>query len=72
VPHLQNEAKNCDNLVLWLDNDREGENICFEVLDVVGAKLRKGARIYRAHFSSITAQDLRLAYAAIRDPPNEN
>ena len=56
--HLRKEAKGATYLVLWLDCDREGENICFEVIDTVKDKLNPphGGKqhIYRAKFSGMS------------------
>jgi DNA topoisomerase-3 len=59
--------------VLWLDCDREGENICFEVLSVVQSYLNhtKRKQIYRAKFSAITASEIEKSFAKLTTP-NEN
>ncbi|KAL4458501.1 hypothetical protein ABPG75_013366 [Micractinium tetrahymenae] len=69
--HLQEEAKDCDCLVLWLDCDREGENICFEVVDnTVKWMNRAGAeqQVFRARFSAISAPEIRQAMAGLGAP----
>ena len=60
---LASESKGSDFLVLWLDCDKEGENICFEVIECVNEsnKLKK-SNILRAHFSSITDKDIRFIH----------
>ncbi|RNF24879.1 putative DNA topoisomerase III [Trypanosoma conorhini] len=54
-------------LVLWMDCDREGENICFEVMQVVRA-VNRGIRVCRARFSALTKRDLFLAVRNLQAP----
>ena len=48
--HVQREARGCSHLVLWLDCDREGENICFEVMHLAVPSLSSagGRQVWRA------------------------
>ena len=70
--HLAQEAKSAEAVVLWLDCDKEGENICFEVLDSVLPVMSRPAgnrkQVYRAKFSSITDKDIRAAKNCLIDP----
>jgi DNA topoisomerase-3 len=52
--HLQNQAKGADVLILWLDCDREGENICFEVIENTRKWMKRDAEVYRARFSGMS------------------
>lgn len=74
VDHVKNEAKNASFVVLWLDNDREGENICFEILSAVTPLLKKESfkQVYRAVFSSLAPPDLQEAFRSLHKGPNRN
>eukprot|EP01060_Flectonema_neradi_P029887 TRINITY_DN4237_c0_g2_i1.p1 TRINITY_DN4237_c0_g2~~TRINITY_DN4237_c0_g2_i1.p1 ORF type:complete len:760 (+),score=136.87 TRINITY_DN4237_c0_g2_i1:79-2358(+) len=77
--HLNKEAEGCNVLCLWLDCDREGENICFEVMSQTLHKMDikyelPGAYrqcVYRAQFSSLVATDIKQAMDSL-SVPNEN
>jgi len=70
---LQEQARWADWLVLWLDCDREGENIAFEVIEVCtaapGGKTR-GLRILRAKFSDVERNSV-LRARTTRVTPNK-
>lgn len=69
--HFQKEAKGCSYLVLWLDCDREGENICFEVMENVVpnlSPLHGEQQVWRAKFSSLAPVDLKKAMNNLGSP----
>ncbi|XP_062164854.1 DNA topoisomerase 3-beta isoform X2 [Alnus glutinosa] len=65
--HLSQEARGCGHLVLWLDCDREGENICFEVIECTGFHEPR-RRVYRARFSSVLDKDILKAMDNLVEP----
>lgn len=72
--NLEVESKKCSYLLLWLDNDREGENISFEVKDICEPQLKKEKfeQVFRVKFSSTADADILRAYDEIKEGPNLN
>ena len=60
----------CDTLILWLDCDREGENIAFEIIEIA-QKVNPNLNLLRARFSAITSGDLKRTMNDL-DRPNKN
>ena len=50
--NLTKEAKKCQFLLLWLDCDLEGENICYEVIQVC-KEANPRLDVFRARFSAL-------------------
>ncbi|GIQ81269.1 DNA topoisomerase, type IA [Kipferlia bialata] len=72
--HLKSVCRGCSDLVLMLDNDREGHNICFEVLDTVCPSLgwsQTDRRIHRALFSAVTPQAIQDAMSHLTVPDKD-
>ena len=64
------DLRDLDLLILWLDCDREGENIAFEVIDIVSSVNSK-IDILRANFSALTYTDIIKAINNLQYP-NKN
>ncbi|XP_043689886.1 DNA topoisomerase 3-alpha isoform X2 [Telopea speciosissima] len=54
---LEEEARKCQWLVLWLDCDREGENISFEVVETCTA-VNRYLNVWRARFSALIDREI--------------
>ena len=66
VEHLHAQAGGRGWLCLWLDCDREGENICFEILSILPQF--SAERVWRAKFSAVTEKEVRGAWAHLGKP----
>ena len=60
-----------NTLILWLDCDREGENIAFEVVEIIRSLNIYNLQVLRASFSAITKRDVVNAMNNLA-PPNKN
>jgi len=67
VQNLTALAKRAEKLVLWLDCDREGEAIAFEVLDVC-VRANGTVQAKRAKFSAVTEPEINHAMANLVPP----
>ena len=66
---LEELARKNSHLLLWLDCDREGENIANEVVDVC-LNANPNQTVLRAHFSAMTTQNVTEEMLNLT-PPNQ-
>ena len=61
VKNLEKHVRNCHELVLWLDCDREGEAIAYEVIEIC-KRSNPRIDIKRARFAAVTQPDVWNAF----------
>ncbi|CAE7473243.1 unnamed protein product [Symbiodinium natans] len=69
VEHIQELAGEAEYLALWLDCDREGENICYEVMSLCSSIPEEN--VYRAHFSALTQPEIKTAFKTLGRPDKQ-
>lgn len=72
VDTIKQSARGIKMLALWLDCDREGENIAYEVVSIVTQEIPlPQSCIKRAHFSALTKVDIEHAIQNLGTPQLE-
>jgi len=66
--HLQELAEASSHLCLWLDADREGENIGFEVIAVCRDRFPDNSNVHRAIFSALTREEVAASFNQLGRP----
>ena len=74
IEWLKEISEGIDVLCLWLDCDREGENICYEVMHNVLPHMNQKnyQQIYRAIFSSLADDDIIDSFNNLKNYPDNN
>ncbi len=74
IEWLEEISQGIDVLCLWLDCDREGENICYEIMYHVLPNMNKKEyqQVYRAIFSSLAEDDIIYSFDNLSNYPDNN